>query len=247
MKIEWEKLLNNVLTVEGSLGNTYNRFYNYSLLNRIHFMMQGIKEPVATYKKWNSLGRKIKKGSKAKYVVRPQFFKDKVTDQSVLGGFVLQNSIFSYSDTEGPEISFDHPVWNKELAFKTLNINQIDYNSVDGNTQGYAVIGTRNFAINPMAVCPMKTMFHEIAHIILGHTQNDDEDMNRGIKEFQAETVAHIVMVELGLDFNCSESRAYVQGWLNDTRPTPQQISAVFKAVDTIITAGKAEQDEKDS
>lgn len=191
-------------------------------------------EPVATYKKWTELGRQVKKGSKAKAIIRPLFARDKNKKESTfLTGFKPVNCIFGYSDTEGPEIEFDNTIWNKDLALSKLGIKMIPYSELNGNSQGYAC--EKGIAINPVAVCPMKTLFHEVAHIVMGHV---GEDKDRGIKEFQAETTAHIVMKELGFDFNESESRAYVQGWLK-TKPTDADIKAVFTTVDKIIKAGK--------
>jgi antirestriction protein ArdC len=238
MKIEWQAMLNEVLNVQGSLSNTYNRFYNYSLMNRMLIMMQGVNEPVATYKKWQELGRQVRKDEKAKFIVRPIFYKDKKNkkEDAILGGFKMVNSIFGYSSTDGPEIDFETPEWSKTKALAELGITLTGFNSTDGNAQGYATI-EKQIAINPVAKYPQKVLFHEIAHIIMGHC--GDPERNSGIKEFQAETTAYICMKELGLDgFNPDESRAYVQNWLGKNKPTDEEIKQVFKAVDTIINAG---------
>ncbi len=69
--IEWRTTLTEALNAPGSLGTTYTRFYNYSFLNQIRLMMQGIHEPVATYNRWQELGRQVRKSSKAKVVLAP--------------------------------------------------------------------------------------------------------------------------------------------------------------------------------
>ena len=69
--IDWRATLTEALNAPGSLGNTYTRFYNYSFLNQIRLMMQGTREPVATYNRWIELGRQVRKGSKAKVVLAP--------------------------------------------------------------------------------------------------------------------------------------------------------------------------------
>jgi hypothetical protein len=38
----------------------------------------------------------------------------------------------------------------------------------DGNCQGYA--RQRTIAVSPLAELPEKTRFHELAHVVLGHT-----------------------------------------------------------------------------
>jgi Zn-dependent peptidase ImmA (M78 family) len=40
---------------------------------------------------------------------------------------------------------------------------------MNGNAQGYAS-PAKQIAINPVAALPHKTMFHELAHMVLGHT-----------------------------------------------------------------------------
>jgi hypothetical protein len=57
--IDWRATLAEALAAPGSLGNTYTRFYNYSFLNQVRLMMQGTFEPVATYKRWQELGRQV--------------------------------------------------------------------------------------------------------------------------------------------------------------------------------------------
>ena len=68
-KLDWNALLNEALTAPGNLHGVYDRFHEYSLTNYLLFMMQGIHEPVASYKRWQSLGRHVLQGAKAKEVM----------------------------------------------------------------------------------------------------------------------------------------------------------------------------------
>jgi antirestriction protein ArdC len=58
--------------------------------------------------------------------------------------------------------------------------------------------------LNPLAALPHKTTFHEIAHIVLGHTTTerlvDSEQTARHIPEVEAESVALICCKTLGLE-----------------------------------------------
>ena len=100
------------------MGNTYTRFYDYSFLNQIRLMMQGTREPVATYNRWTELGRQVRKGSKAKVVLAPVLvgrdLKDgngnvvvgddgKPRKRQILVGFRDSRTVFGYSDTDGDE------------------------------------------------------------------------------------------------------------------------------------------------
>lgn len=242
-KIEWSKLMNEALTVEGSIAGTYNRFYNYSYMNQILLMMQGVREPVATYKKWIELDRQVKKGAKAKEIIRPVFYKsdDDENDEIELRGFKFIKCLFTLSETEGvdlPEIEL--PTWNLDQALKTLEIERVPFKMTNGNVQGYAY--DRKLALNPVAVEFLPTAAHELAHILLGHTDKTKPSHERSVKEFQAEATAYIVLNELEADFNKSESRAYIQGWLKSkSRPSDKEIKAVFSAADKILKAGKPE------
>jgi len=49
--IDWAKIIDTALTAPGNVGTTYSRFYEYSFLNQMYLLMQGVQEPVATYKR----------------------------------------------------------------------------------------------------------------------------------------------------------------------------------------------------
>lgn len=247
-QIEWGKLIQEALTVKGSLGNTYNRFYSYSYMNQIYLWLQGVNEPVATYKVWLENGRQVNKGQKAKTIVRPCFYKEVDEKTGVaefkIKGFKPMACVFGYSQTAGddlPEVKL--PEWDIEMALKALDIAKIEYGLMDGNTQGYST--GREYAINPMAKFPIKTTMHELAHIVLGHTAGEGYD-HRGIKEFQAEATAYLVCKELEVEaYDQSASRAYIQGWLQDQTPDDKAIKQVFKAVNDILTAGRPKKEYK--
>ena len=54
--IDWAKIIETALTAPGNVGNTYNRFYEYSFLNQMYLLMQGVHEPAATWARWKAIG-----------------------------------------------------------------------------------------------------------------------------------------------------------------------------------------------
>jgi hypothetical protein len=84
-------------------------------------------------------------------------------------GFKVVRKVFALSDTEGEEL-LDVPIsgWSLQTARDTFGIREIPFDSTNGNLQGYS--RGLEFAINPLAVNKNKTRFHELAHIVLGHT-----------------------------------------------------------------------------
>ena len=106
--------------------------------------------------------------------------------------------------------------WDK--ALETLGITESPFDLVNGNVQGYAQLDS--IAVNPVAEFPHKTRFHEIAHVVLGHTKEglvtDSERTPRDIREVEAEGVAYILCNLLGLP-GLHESRGYIQNWIGST------------------------------
>lgn len=248
-EIDWTALLTQALTLPGQMGNTYCRFYRYSFLNQILLLSQGVTEPCAPYNVWKSLGRNPMVGG-GRYVRHPSPVrkKDKKTgEETTFMRFFLRRSTFPYSNTEGPEVEWPTlPAWDWRRALELLGIEQVPFALIDGNVQGYSY--ERKVAVSPVAVFPMKTGFHELGHVVLGHTSSEASDeladgelLCQGVREFQAEAVAYLLAHETGLtEWAPAESRAYIQNWLGNEEVTDSHIRAVFTAVDKILVAGRS-------
>lgn len=244
-EITYKTLIDQMLTFEGSMTDTYSRFYNYSYYNMALLYYQGVKTPVATYKKWLELGRQVQKGQKAKVICMPRMYKNE-DDETEIAGFSLRPAVFEYKQTDGEELEMPAPKsWHILTATEKLDIKEVSYNGLignNGNSQGYSI--KRTYAVSPMAKYPLKTTLHEIAHIVLGHTEREtQDDQHAGIREFQAEATAYLVMKELNMTkcMDESESRAYVQNWIKGTEVTEKDLKPVFTAVNKIINAGREE------
>lgn len=264
-KLDWPALLDTALTVPGSIGNTYNRFHTYSFLNQVFLIHQGVPlEPVATYNRWKAVGRQVVKGSKAAAIVRPITVKATEVNQDTgkeeevkRRRFKVVRALFAISQTEGePLPDIEVPGWDLETAEANLDVSRTEFRSMNGNMQGYSI--GREYAINPVAVNPTKTTFHELGHIVLGHTAEiedlDDEEegaleqVHRGLGEFQAETTAYLAMNEVGLmtEDVATVSRGYIQSWLKGEQPSDSAIRGVFAATDEILRAGRPAGEDGD-
>lgn len=88
----------------------------------------------------------------------------------------------------------------------------------------------REVAINPVAALPHKTLFHELAHILLGHAK--DETLQRSVREVEAEGVALLCCEAFGLD-GAVYARGYLQHWLEHdelTETMARRIMATARA-----------------
>jgi len=247
MELDYNQLIEQALTIDGAIGTTYSRFYNYSITNQYFFMLQGITEPVANFNTWRKLGRYPKKNT-AKLVITPVplYEKNKDGEKEQSGCyFRLKKAVFAYSDTFGDELEIPEVTaidWTIERAEQAINIERVPFESTNGNSHGYS--HGRKYAINPMATYPLKTTMHELAHIVLNHTSGF-ENHERSTAEFQAEATAYILMNEFqSEEWNKDASRAYIQNWLDGEKPSESDIKAVFVAVNKILNAGKVVENE---
>lgn len=250
------ELIEAVLKQEGSTGETYQRFYRYSLRNLGMLALNGCPmEPIGTWNKWKELGRWVKKGSKAFPILRPILVrgKDEEGDEAdkVFTRFKVVNAIFPYSMTEGDELPpYEPPDWSTERLLANLAITQVAFESYEGNMGGYAV--GRTLAINPVAPNSLRTFTHEASHIQLGHTEPESLEeyrLHRGVREAEAETSAHLVLKEIGaLDEETrSVSVGYIRGWLGDGTLPDSSISRIISVADQIIKAGREAPDGAES
>ena len=253
----WAELLRSATTQPGVLNEAYSAFWNYSMGNQILALeqcrMRGIEPgPLASYRKWQELGCQVRRGEKALALWMPiTIRRPKTEDESdrdlqdnrvkFATGFVVRRNWFVLSQTDGRDFTPPSlPTWDRERALAVLEIRLVPFAMIDGNCQGYAQ--RREIAINPVAALPEKTMAHEIAHILLGHTgteaMTDMPTLRRNQKEMEAESVALLCVESLGLP-GSADARAYVQHWYGQGTEIPEMNARrIFQAADRILKSG---------
>jgi hypothetical protein len=160
--------------------------------------------------------------------------------------FVYKNNGFVLSQTDGKEYEPEPvPGWNADTALSTLGIERTPFTMMDGNVQGIAK--NRTVAINPVAEQPESTLFHELAHVVLGHTSegslnSDSADRTpKDIPELEAECVSLICCESLGLP-GAELSRGYIQSWFKGNEVPERSAQRIFHAADQILKAGRTVQ-----
>lgn len=109
--------------------------------------------------------------------------------------------------------------------------------------QGFA--RDRSISVSPISPIPHKTTFHELGHVLLGHTaegdQADSEIMPRNLRECEAEAVALLCCAALDVpSIQCC--RGYIQSWSGAGNPIPERSAQrILKAADAILKAGSVE------
>lgn len=252
-EIKFARLLNEAISLPGVLAKHYSAFHRYSLCNQVaailQCLVQGIAAgPIATYVGWKDKGRIVQKGSTAIALCMPIAHKiskkDKETGETVDGvfqHFCWKKNWFVLSQTQGDDYAevTKLPNWDVDKALTALEIVKVNFAYIDGNCQGYA--SGRDVAVSPLATFPFKTMLHELAHVVLGHTveleMTDVDDTPRDIREVEAEAVAYLLSDLLNLNGK-AESRGYIQHWLRDGSIREKSARRIFTAADKILKAG---------
>src|SRR5688572_977596 len=249
------QLLEQAVEEPGRISSAYTAFHHYSLGNQLLAWAQcttrGIQPgPIATFPRWKELGRYVRKGEKAITLCRPVTVKRSATNDDgteethAATWFVYKPLWFVLAQTEGQQLPEPTtPEWNKDRALVALDVQEIPFQAVDGNCLGYA--RQRSIAINPVNPLPWKTRFHELAHVLLGHTaegteHNDGELTPRNLRECEAEAVALLCCAALNLP-GVEFSRGYIQSWWGTCNPIPEaSAKRILKVADQILRAGRA-------
>jgi hypothetical protein len=203
-QLGFSALLQEAIAVPGRIHTAYNGFHNYSLGNQLLALMQchqrGIAPgPIATFPKWKERGRHVEKGQKAITLCQPVTIKkpgegEKGAEEIAVTRFVYKRSWFVLAQTSGQEFTIEPiPLWDKTRALSALGIEEIPFEGViNGNVWGFA--RGKQIAISPLSPLPVRTLLHEIAHVVLGHTveheQQDGDATPRSIREVEAEGAA---------------------------------------------------------
>ena len=256
-------LLQTAVTEPGTISRAYRQFHSYSLGNQLLAMCQcaerGITPgPINTFPGWRALGRYVRRGEKALTLCMPITAKRRGTDtvdsdhapeadddEHLFTRFIYRRKWFVLAQTEGePLPESEIPTWDTDHALAALDVQEITFDGLDGNCLGYA--RERSIAISPLNPRPHKTRFHELAHVLLGHTsagvQADSEVTPRNLRECEAESVALLCCAALDLP-GVAECRGYIQSWWGEGRKIPERSAQrVLKAADQILKAGSQDQ-----
>jgi hypothetical protein len=129
----------------------------------------------------------------------------------------------------------------REYGFDLLNVP--DAAALNGGN------GSTNFDTRTVSVrldiddaARVKTLAHELAHIVLGHGDEEAEGLHRGIGEVEAESVAAMVTTAFGMD-TAGYSVPYVASW--STKVDDQDPAEVVRTVgETVRKAALAILDQ---
>lgn len=243
---------------------TMTNFHEYSLYNTILIMMQCPQASlVAGYKKWQTMGRQVKRGEKAITILCPcpHKVKKKVLDKD--GNPVLDEngketekefsipyfrpgSVFDVSQTDGepietlnPKVLTDTVDGYDVLIQKLISISPVPvtFEEIEGSAKGYFSPSLKEIVVKKDMpnLQTLKTLVHESAHARLHNLEAMEEHAkDRETKEVEAESVAYCVLTAFGFDTS-EYSFPYIAGWSSG-----RDMKELKSSMDLIrITAGQ--------
>ena len=211
------------------------KLHSYSACNRFWLFQQAMLRGwddlghVAGFRTWLGLGRHVRKGEHGLSVLAPVRVKVTADDGSeswIVRGFKVEH-VFEARQTdgdgdgdipepirptllagEGPDGAWDALVRLVEArGFKVERGALFPANGTTSMTTKVVTVADR--LDNAAAV---KTLAHELAHVVLHSDPSCDYHANRGRCEVEAESVAYLVCEELGLETD-AYSFPYVASW----------------------------------
>lgn len=211
------------------------RFHQYSLFNQFLLMFAGASQ-VAGFRKWQELGRNVKKGEKAIWILAPYFKrvaakgqedKEEETEKVISGFFSVP--VFDIAQTEGKEIDRNmttySPVSLTNLkAFAKCQGFSVKLQPLEISMGGF--INKTNIVLNSNLgkTEHSGTIIHELAHGLLEHQKNGN--IPREVKEQQAEVATYLVCKSLGIE---RKSEFYLKAW-----GLSEDIVKDFKTIDKV-------------
>lgn len=206
--------------------DTQSKFHSYSFGNALLIALQNPDATrVAGYRKWQDLGRQVRKGERGMSILAPivRTAKDengiKENDRKYIVGFTTA-SVFDVNQTDGeplPEIAPLLTGMAAEGQFQSLTDVAssfgftVDKENLTEGMNGYCSPAEKRIVIESRndEVQQVKTLAHELGHALLHEEGNE---LPRAQKEIEAESVAYIVSQSLGLDSG-EYSFGYLTSW----------------------------------
>lgn len=192
---------------------TMGKFHHYSLNNQILILMQtgGTASQVAGYRKWQSLGRQVRKGEKGIWIISPMQIKKESDDPDKDDIMTLFKAatVFDISQTEGDALpSLVQELTDDDASYDAVIEKLISFSSVpvtftsDLPAGVYGCFSPSEQRIKVRDTISRshrtKTLIHEICHSIW---EKDPKVMtDRQSAEVRAESCAYCVCNALGID-----------------------------------------------
>ncbi|MDA3900046.1 MAG: ArdC-like ssDNA-binding domain-containing protein [Spirochaetes bacterium] len=195
---------------------TCSLFYEYSFFNQVILYFAGATN-VKGFQSWKKIGRTVKKGAKAIWILAPVTYtvKDEATEEEERRISRFKSvPVFDIADTEGEELP-SLMTGKTDIKLETvIDLAKCLGHEVETQNLKYALGGyidkTGRIVINTVRPeCDqVGTLIHELSHGLLKH--HEQEEFNRSLCEQEAETLTYLISQALGIE---RKSEGYLKNW----------------------------------
>lgn len=200
----------------------------WSLSNKVLAFVQTEELDCRGFRQWQKVGRKVKKGSKAAYIVRPHTIKKKEEEddeETVVVGF-SPVPVFAASSTEGEAIPAYTPLKLPPLieVAKEYGID-VEYVPVASDRLGDC---TKEGDRIRLGSSDSRIFFHELAHAMHAKIDGSLKSGQQVDQETVAEFTAAVLMEFYGLGDHTGNAWEYINHYAEDP------LLAITKAISTV-------------
>ena len=230
-----------------------SKFYRYSPNNVMLILLQNpYATRVAGYRAWQALDHQVMAKESALRILAPMTYKRDDAPEGEkareIRGFKLV-PVFDISQTEGPDLPdivskleglapegvfVKLTEFAQDIGFRVERPQSLDSgaNGDTSHSEGrIRVVGSNSDAQQA------KTLAHEIGHALLHDPGVETtKDLERGLKELEAESTAYVICTALGMDTS-DYSFGYVAGWAGGAPEAIQGIKASTGRIQKAATA----------
>lgn len=228
-----------------------HRFHTYSFRNVwLIYLQRPDASLVAGYKRWQQLGRQVRKGETSLAILAPIVRKVDEDSEEVRKVVGFRSArVFDVSQTEGeplPEVprpvllEADSTVIREVLA-RAISFAMSRGFPVEERALRPGVLGRYSLVDTTITLQPdlpplqkLKTLVHELAHAVL-HGDMVPTEANRVRAELEAESCAFFVLYALGLDTS-RYSFAYLASWTEEPEGLLEAGEVASRAADAMLT-----------
>ena len=202
----------------------------WSFGNQVLMQMGGPTTDARGYHQWSKIGRYVKKGAKARYILAPLVIKRKNDDgeeDSITIGFKCV-PVFAVEDTDGKPVPKYEPAELPPLA----NLADISYQNSDHGESGSFNPRTKQITLSTE---DPSVYLHELMHKYDGKT-HDLKGGQDSQQEIVAELGACVLSRMYGVERSTDRHMAYIAGYAK--AKTPAEVGAAcLKMADRVMTA----------
>jgi antirestriction protein ArdC len=225
-----------------------SRFHRYSFGNLMLILAQRETATyVAGFRKWQELGRHVRKGEKGIGIFAPCRYKrksedDRGDDREVydIRGFRVVH-VFDVAQTEGDELPefaeiggepgeylarVEQVIWDAGIELR--------YETIRGGALGSSAGGTITVCPELSAAETCAILVHEYSHEVLHWQSGRRHECSKTLRETEAEAVAFVVCRAFGLD-SVKRSADYIQLYRGCTETLAESLEFIQKTASLFI------------